>query len=86
LKHKHIVIGADTIVVCDGDILGKPEDEEEAKSMLMKLSGRYHHVITGLSIVKSTSEILHVENVKYGQVQITNHMKLKNMLIPKAFG
>ncbi|HEX9667353.1 MAG TPA: nucleoside triphosphate pyrophosphatase [Thermodesulfobacteriota bacterium] len=64
LKHKHIVIGADTIVVCDGDILGKPEDEEEAKSMLMRLSGRYHHVITGLSIVKSTSEIMHVENVK----------------------
>jgi septum formation protein len=64
LEHKHIVIGADTIVVCDGDILGKPEDEEEAKSMLMRLSGRYHEVMTGLSIVKSKSEIMHIEYVK----------------------
>jgi septum formation protein len=64
LKHRHIVIGADTIVVCDGDILGKPKDEEEAKSMLMRLSGRYHLVMTGLSIVKSKSEIMHIEDVK----------------------
>lgn len=64
LNHDHIVIGADTIVVCDGEILGKPENEEEAKSMLMRLSGRYHQVITGLSIVRSKSEILHRENVK----------------------
>ena len=64
LEHKHIVIGADTIVVCDGDILGKPEDEEEAKSMLMRLSARYHEVMTGLSIVKSKGEILHIEYVK----------------------
>jgi septum formation protein len=64
LKHKHIVIGADTIVVCNGEMLGKPKDEEEAKSMLMRLSGRYHQVMTGLSIVKSKSEIMHIENVK----------------------
>ncbi len=63
LEQKHIVIGADTIVLCDGDILGKPEDEEEAKSMLMRLSGRYHQVMTGLSIVKSKREILHTEYV-----------------------
>ena len=64
LEHKHIVIGADTIVVCDGVILGKPEDEEHAKSMLERLSGRYHEVMTGLSIVKSKSEIMHIEHVK----------------------
>ncbi|MGB7293820.1 MAG: Maf family protein [Thermodesulfobacteriota bacterium] len=64
LEHKQIVIGADTIVVCDGDILGKPEDEEEAKSMLMRLSGRYHEVMTGLSIVNSKGEIMHTEYVK----------------------
>ena len=63
LEQKHIVIGADTIVLCDGDILGKPEDEEEAKSMLTRLSGRYHQVMTGLSIVKSMREILHTEYV-----------------------
>lgn len=64
LEDKYIVIGADTIVVCDGRILGKPKDEEEAKSMLMRLSGRYHLVMTGLSIVKPKSEIMHIENVK----------------------
>jgi septum formation protein len=64
LEDKRIVIGADTIVLFDGDILGKPKDEEEAKSMLMRLSGRYHQVMTGLSIVKSKSEIMHTENVK----------------------
>lgn len=64
LEHKNIVIGADTIVVCDRCILGKPKDEEEAKSMLMTLSGRYHQVMTGLSIVRSKREIMHTENVK----------------------
>lgn len=63
LEQKHIVIGADTIVVCNGDILGKPEDEEEAKSMLMRLSGIYHQVMTGVCIVKSKREILHTEHV-----------------------
>lgn len=56
-----VVIGADTIVVVDGEILGKPRDKEEAKSMLSKISGREHKVITGFSIVKAKTEVLHVE-------------------------
>ena len=40
------VIGADTLVFLEGFPLGKPEDEEEARSMLRKLSGRTHHVCT----------------------------------------
>lgn len=46
-----VVIGADTIVVIDGKILGKPECKEDAKKMLQMLSGRVHHVYTGVAIV-----------------------------------
>jgi septum formation protein len=61
LKADSVVIGADTIVVVDGEILGKPRDKAEAKSMLRKISGREHKVITGFSIVKAKTEVLHVE-------------------------
>ena len=44
------VIGADTLVFLEGFPLGKPEDEEEARSMLRKLSGRTHHVCTAVAI------------------------------------
>ncbi len=42
-----IVIAADTIVVCQGKVLGKPHSEDEAASMLRLLSGRDHQVMTG---------------------------------------
>ncbi len=45
-----VVIGADTIVLLDGRILGKPKDEAEAKEMLRALSGREHIVITGIGL------------------------------------
>ena len=45
-----IVIGADTIVVLDGEIFGKPDSVEGAEKMLARLSGRRHEVITGLAI------------------------------------
>lgn len=51
-----LVIGADTIVVLDNKILGKPKDEEEAFDMLSKLSNREHQVITGISIVNLANE------------------------------
>ncbi|MBE6784377.1 MAG: septum formation inhibitor Maf [Ruminococcaceae bacterium] len=44
------VIGADTIVVCDGKILGKPVSRENAEEMLKMLSGRAHQVLTGVTI------------------------------------
>ena len=46
-----IVIAADTIVVCDGQILGKPKDEADAQRMLRLLSGRTHQVMTGLAVL-----------------------------------
>lgn len=50
------VIGADTIVVCGGAVLGKPEDEDVARRMLTMLSGRVHEVITGLALALPTGE------------------------------
>lgn len=46
-----LVIGADTVVILDDEILGKPLDEEEAFSMLLRLSGKCHRVVTGYSII-----------------------------------
>jgi septum formation protein len=45
-----VVVGADTVVVLDGTVLGKPVDEEDAASMLRRLSGRTHEVVTGLAV------------------------------------
>ncbi len=50
-----IVIAADTVVVCKGQILGKPVDDREAFMMLSTLSGDVHEVITGLCVLDSTS-------------------------------
>ena len=46
-----IVIGADTAVVLEGDVLGKPADEDEARDMLLSLRGRTHIVLTGVTLV-----------------------------------
>ena len=43
-------IGADTVVVCDGEIMGKPKDAADAERMLAKLSGIEHEVITGFAV------------------------------------
>lgn len=50
-----IIIAADTVVVLDDRILGKPKDEKEAKEMLQRLSGREHIVITGIGVVDTVS-------------------------------
>lgn len=47
-----IVIAADTIVVCDGNVLGKPTDEADAFRMLRLLSGKNHQVMTGLTVLR----------------------------------
>ena len=47
-----VVIAADTIVVCDGQVLGKPKDTADAARMLRLLSGRDHQVMTGLTVLR----------------------------------
>ena len=47
-----VILSADTVVVLDGAILGKPSDAEDARKMLRALSGRTHHVLTGVTVKK----------------------------------
>lgn len=59
-----LVIGADTSVLVDSEILGKPSDDKEAYSMLEKISGRTHSVLTAFSIVKPRDTVLHIQVVE----------------------
>ncbi|MBQ7857438.1 MAG: septum formation inhibitor Maf [Oscillospiraceae bacterium] len=56
-----VVIAADTIVVCDGRVLGKPRSEEEAKQMLRFLSGRDHQVMTGMTVLRGQEAVVCTE-------------------------
>ena len=58
-----LVIGSDTIVVVDGDVLGKPRDEAHAAAMLGRLSGRSHIVLTAVAVRWRGSERAAVEEV-----------------------
>lgn len=51
-----LVIGADTVVEIDGEILGKPKDKEDAKEMIKKLEGKIHNVITGVAIIPTENK------------------------------
>ncbi len=51
------VVGADTVVTIDGEILGKPRDREDAFNMLKTLSGRKHQVITGYAVICENFEV-----------------------------
>lgn len=82
-NHKNsIVIGADTIVVIDSKILGKPVTEYEAKLMLNELSGTWHSVFTGLALIDTDSNVIvrdfEESNVKFRNLsddQIKNYIK-----------
>ncbi len=71
-----IVIAADTIVVCENQVLGKPKDEEEAARMLRLLSGRDHQVMTGCTVLcgdrsESFTEVtdLHFRSLTEAEIQ-----------------
>ena len=53
VKEPSVIIGADTVVVLDGKILGKPKDYAEAFEMLKKLSGRKHEVVTSIAVINT---------------------------------
>jgi septum formation protein len=56
-----VVLAADTAVVIDGLILGKPTDDADAARMLRLLSGRVHHVLTGVAVRRGSREVVAVE-------------------------
>lgn len=58
------ILAADTIVVLEGRIIGKPKDREDAISILSSLSGKEHEVITGVVIVNNSKEVAFAETTK----------------------
>lgn len=76
-----VVLGADTVVVLDGQVLGKPVDAEDAKSTLRYLSGRTHQVITGVCLISipegkidTWHEITHVTFRVLSESEITSYV------------
>lgn len=65
------IIAADTVVVADGKILGKPADKEDAANMLRMLSGRAHSVLTGFTVREGGKEYTEVSETKVYMREIT---------------
>ena len=65
-----VVLGADTAVVLDGEVFGKPADQADALRMLAALSGRRHEVMTGVAVRSgsSTASALSVTEVKFREI------------------
>ena len=63
-RQSSIVVGSDTVVVIDGDVLGKPRDRREAVGMLLRLQGRSHTVATGLAVAYRGRILSAVEQVE----------------------
>ena len=74
----HFVLGADTTVVVDDEILNKPEDQEDARRMLRMLSGRSHQVITGVCLVVPH---LRAENAR---LRTTEHVQSESTTVTFA--
>lgn len=68
-----LIIGADTVVVLDGQLLGKPENEQDAERMLTRLSGRWHAVMTGVALydVSSKREVADFDKTLVRFAQLT---------------
>ena len=58
---RRVVLGADTVVVVEDDVLGKPCDEADARAMLRRLSGRSHEVMTAIALASNGAVRAHVE-------------------------
>jgi septum formation protein len=56
-----LVLGADTVVALDGDILGKPRDADEARAFVARLNGRTHEVVGGIALVAGDEVVSAVE-------------------------
>src|ERR1043166_213784 len=69
--HDVVILGADTTVVVDGEILGKPADDADATAMLRKLSGRAHEVLTGISVRTSAAEWGRVETTRVYMTELS---------------
>ena len=76
------IISADTVVYCDGEIMGKPKDAQDAYRMLKKLSGREHTVTTGICIVSSGTAFCEAVTTKV-RVDELSDVDIKNYVDSK---
>lgn len=67
-----ILITADTVVVLDGRVLGKPRDEEDARRMLRQLSGRTHTVVTGVTVTSRDAQHTFAEHTEVDFAELTD--------------
>ena len=70
-RRSDIVIGADTVVAAEGQILGKPKDAQYAKQMLTLLSGKEHSVFTGVCIISESKNVCFCEETKVRFFELT---------------
>lgn len=70
LPADYLLITSDTVVICEGEILGKPKDREDAVRMLQLLSGKTHHVVTGVTVrsAEKTESFAVRSNVTFSQL------------------
>lgn len=64
IKENEIVIAADTIVWCNGHVLGKPADKEDARRILKEISGNTHEVITAVTLLSSSKKVTFSDSTK----------------------
>ncbi len=74
---RHPVLGADTAVVCEGRIMGKPKDEASGLEMLMCLSGRWHRVVTAVALRYNDDCVLTTSDTR---------VKFRALTVEEAFG
>ena len=70
LPTDYLLITSDTVVICEGEILGKPKDRGDAERMLQLLSGKTHHVVTGVTVrsIEKTESFAVRSNVTFAQL------------------
>ena len=70
LPKDYLLVTSDTVVICEGEILGKPKDREDAERMLQMLSGKTHHVVTGVTVrsTEKTESFAVRSNVTFAQL------------------
>ena len=71
LPPDYLLITSDTVVICEGEILGKPKDREDAERMLRMLSGKTHHVVTGVTVrsAEKTESFAVRSNVAFAELE-----------------
>ena len=71
LPADYLLITSDTVVICEGEILGKPKDREDASRMLELLSGKTHHVVTGVTVrsAEKTESFAVRSNVTFAKLE-----------------